>query len=203
MKNLLFISEDKERALIQEMTYRMKMANLPIHPSDTCFLMVSPDYSAVVTQHLSHSLSVDREIFHIEAVNVPFPDEDVREYRTEFTQSFMKWQTRWDKFVLIEAGVIRGGNYTWICDVMTKASGADIWSVALCENIHSKFKSDFVSLYYDDNQFDLHFWWNNQTTIGTGKINRKRDSNPSKSSKNELLEANGTKSCSRPKQRLY
>lgn len=159
MKQLLFISEDKERALIQEMTYRMKMANLPIHPSDTCFLMVSPDYSAVVTQHLSHSLSVDREIFHIEAVNVPFPDEDVREYRTEFTQNFMKWQTRWDKFVLIEAGVIRGGNYTWICDVMTKASGADIWSVALCENVHSKFKSDFVSLYYDDDESDLHFWW--------------------------------------------
>ena len=159
MKNLLFISEDKERALIQEMTYRMKMANLPIHPSDTCFLMVSPDYSAVVTQHLSHSLSVDREIFHIEAVNVPFPDEDVREYRTEFTQSFMKWQTRWDKFVLIEAGVIRGGNYTWICDVMTKASGADIWSVALCEDTNSNFKSDFVCLYYDGGQFDLHFWW--------------------------------------------
>ena len=86
-------------------------------------------------------------------------DEDIREYRTEFTQNFMKWQRRWDKFVLIEAGVIRGGNYTWICDVMTKASGADIWSVALCENIHSKFKSDFVSLYYDDEQFDLHFWW--------------------------------------------
>ena len=155
MKNLLFISEDKERALIQEMTYRMKMANLPIHPSDTCFLMVSPDYSAVVTQHLSHSLSVDREIFNIEAVNVPFPDEPVDEYQQEFKENYKKWSKKWKKFVLCEAGVIRGGNYTWITDLMNN----DYYSVALCENKHSKFKSDFVSLYYDDNQFDLHFWW--------------------------------------------
>ena len=72
------------------------MANLDIHPSNTCFLMVSPDYSAIATQHLSHSLSMDGEIFHIEAVNVPFPDEDVSIYKDEFTQNFMKWQTKWD-----------------------------------------------------------------------------------------------------------
>ena len=32
-------------------------------------------------------------------------------------------------------------------------------TIALCENVHSAFKSDFVSLYYDDTQEDLHFWW--------------------------------------------
>jgi hypothetical protein len=159
MKQLLFISEDKEKSLIQEMTYRLKMANLDIHPSNTCFLMVSPDYSAIVTQHLSHSLTMDGEIFHIEAVNVPFPDEEVRDYKLEFTQNFMKWQTRWDNFVLIEAGVIRGGNYTWITEIMSRMTGGNIYTVALCENVHSAFKSDFVSLYYDDTVEDLHFWW--------------------------------------------
>jgi hypothetical protein len=159
MKQLLFISEDKEKSLIQEMTYRLKMANLDIHPSNTCFLMVSPDYSAIVTQHLSHSLSMDGEIFHIEAVNVPFPDEEVRDYKLEFTQNFMKWQTRWDNFVLIEAGVIRGGNYTWITEIMSRMTGGNIYTVALCENVNSAFKSDFVSLYYDDTVEDLHFWW--------------------------------------------
>ena len=159
MKQLLFISEDKEKSLIQEMTYRLKMANLDIHPSNTCFLMVSPDYSAIVTQHLSHSLTMDGEIFHIEAVNVPFPDEDDRDYKLEFMQNFMKWQTRWDNFVLIEAGVIRGSNYSWITDIMSRMTGGNIYTVALCESIHSTFKSDFVSLYYDDTLEDLHFWW--------------------------------------------
>ena len=159
MKNLLFISEDKERALIQEMTYRMKMANLPIHPSDTCFLMVSPDYSAVVTQHLSHSLSMDGEIFHIEAVNVPFPDEDKIDYQIEFAERFVDWSRRWENFVLIEAGVIRGGNYTWITQQIELLSNKKYYTVALCENSSSKFKSDFVSLYYNDHMEDLHFWW--------------------------------------------
>ena len=159
MKKLLFISEDKEKSLIQEMTYRLKIANLDIHPSDTCFLMVSPDYSAIVTQHLSHSLTMDGEIFHIESVNVPFPDESPQEYMEEFTENFKRWAKKWNNFMLIEAGVIRGGNYTWITDIICSISSANIHTVSLCENIHSKFKSDFVSLYYDDNVEDLHFWW--------------------------------------------
>ena len=154
-KDLLFISQDKEMALIQEMTYKMEMADLDIDPSNTCFLMVSPDYSAIVTQHLSHSLSLDREIFHIEAVNVPFPDEPVDEYQQEFKENYEKWRKKWKKFVLCEAGVIRGGNYTWITDLMND----DYYTVALCENKPSKFKSDFVSLYYDNDTQDLHFWW--------------------------------------------
>jgi len=159
MKKLLFISEDKEKSLIQEMIYRIKVSNLNIHPSDTCFLMVSPDYSAIVTQHLSHSLTMDGEIFHIESVNVPFPDENVHEYKVEFEENFKKWSNKWKKFVLIEAGVIRGGNYTWIVDIIKSISTANAYTIALCENIHSKFKSDFVSLYYDDDTEDLHFWW--------------------------------------------
>ena len=36
VKELLFISQDKEIALIQEMTYKMQMRDLDIDPSDTC-----------------------------------------------------------------------------------------------------------------------------------------------------------------------
>lgn len=146
-------------ALIQEMTYKIKMSNIDIHPSKTCFLMVSPDYSAIVTQHLSHSLSVDREIFHIESVNVPFPDEDKIDYQIEFAERFVDWSRRWENFVLIEAGVIRGGNYTWITQQIELLSNKKYYTVALCENSSSKFKSDFVSLYYNDHIEDLHFWW--------------------------------------------
>ena len=56
---------------------------------------------------------------------------------------------------MIEAGVIRGGNYSWIMQIMN----INAHTVALCENVYSAFKSDFVSLYYDDTQEDLHFWW--------------------------------------------
>ncbi len=158
MKDLLFISQDKEMALIQEMTYKIKMSNWDIHPSKTCFLCVSPDYSGIVTQHLSHSLSMDGEIFHIEAVNVPFPDEDCLPYQVNFELNFADRSLEWDNFVLCEAGVIRGGNYTWITNIMEKFN-CNYYTLALCENKGSKYKSDMVSLYYDNNKQDLHFWW--------------------------------------------
>lgn len=159
MKNLLFISQDKEMALIQEITYKIKMSDWDINPDKTCFLCVSPDYSGIVSQHLSHSLSMGREIFHIESVNVPFPDEDSKQYKIDFSINYAEWCNRWENFVLIEAGVIRGGNYTWITERMRKTSPKKYYTVALCENIGSSYKSDLVSLYYDDNQEDLHFWW--------------------------------------------
>lgn len=150
-------------ALIQEMAYKVKMSNWDIHPSKTCFLCVSPDYSGIVTQHLSHALSMDRECFHIEAVNVPFPDEDSTEYRVDFELNFAQWAINWQSFVLCEAGVIRGGNYNWITECMEKytffSGKKNYYTLSLCENIHSKYKSDLVSRYYDDTAEDLHFWW--------------------------------------------
>lgn len=159
MKDLLFISQDKEMALIQEMTYKIQMSNWNIHPSKTCFLCVSPDYSGIVTQHLAHALSKDGECYHIESVNVPFPDESKESYRVNFEINFADWVLDWDNFVLCEAGVIRGGNYTWITECMEKFIPKNYHTLSLCENIGSKFKSDLVSLYYDDKVEDLHFWW--------------------------------------------
>lgn len=159
MKDLLYISQDREIALIQELVYRIKRAQPDIHPSKTCFLCVSPDYSSIVTQHLSHALTMDGEIFHIEAVNVPFPDESEQKYKVDFSLNYAEWVLDWENFFLIEAGVIRGGTYRWITHIMEEFQPDNYYTAALCENIHSKFKSDFVGLYYDDRKEDLHFWW--------------------------------------------
>jgi hypothetical protein len=61
----------------------------------------------------------------------------------------------------VEAGVIRGGNYTYVIDWMRKYLGYDqkIITLTLYENLGSKFKSDFVGDYYDDTIQDLTFWW--------------------------------------------
>ena len=77
-------------------------------------------------QHLSHALSKDGEIYHIEAVNVPFPDESHESYLETFIDRFSEWTIDWDNFVLIEAGVIRGGNYTWITEAMSKYQIASV-----------------------------------------------------------------------------
>jgi hypothetical protein len=42
---------------------------------------------------------------------------------------------------------------------MKKFTEKNYYTVALCENINSKFQSDMVSLYYNDDIEDLHYWW--------------------------------------------
>ena len=42
---------------------------------------------------------------------------------------------------------------------MEEFSDKNYHTVALAENIGSKFASDFVGMYYDDSKEDLHYWW--------------------------------------------
>lgn len=170
MKKLLYVSRDTELALIEALTYRIQMMEYDWDPKDTCFLCVSPDYSAIVTQLLAHWLSKDGEMYHIESVNVPFPDEDKYEYEITFAQNLMDWKWMWKRFVLIEAGVIRGGNYTWITDVLKNiAPECEFTTLTMYENVHSKYQSDIVGNVYDNEVEDLHFWWERPNNHWTGR----------------------------------
>lgn len=62
--------------------------------------------------------------------------------------------------LLVEVGVIRGGNSTKVVDVIRNKLNmlGPILTLTLFENIHSKWKSDFVGRYYDEIE-DLTFWW--------------------------------------------
>jgi hypothetical protein len=63
--------------------------------------------------------------------------------------------------ILVEAGVIRGGNYEFLTTWMKKylGVGIPIVTISMYENVGSRFKSDFVAEYYDDTTQDLTFWW--------------------------------------------
>ena len=61
--------------------------------------------------------------------------------------------------MLVEAGVIRGGNYRFVTDYIKKDFNNKILTLALYENKGSLFKSDYVGEYYDNTIEDLTFWW--------------------------------------------
>ena len=63
--------------------------------------------------------------------------------------------------IFVEAGVIRGGNYSHIIDWVKKRlePSKKLITLTLYENMGSKFKSDFVGEYYNDEIEDLTFWW--------------------------------------------
>jgi len=94
----------------------------------------------------------------------PYPDEIWnKKYFDEMYEMFKlhapSFQSK--SLIFVEAGVIRGGNYSYIIDWVRKRLeyNKKLITVTLYENQHSVFKSDFVGEYYDDKMEDLTFWW--------------------------------------------
>jgi len=155
---LHFISRDKEWELINKLLTIVDSSQF--NPADTAVLMVSPDYSATVAMHLAHSWSRDGQIIPIIPVDVPYPDEESDDYINKMVMQSAEIRP-YSKLILVEAGIIRGGNWTWLLALL-KAWGyerSDITLVALCENVNSKVKSDYVGEYYDDKQEELMFYY--------------------------------------------
>ena len=156
---LHFITREKEWELIQRLDTLVDTSNYD--PSTTAVLMVSPDYSATVAMHLSHSWSRKGEILPIIPVEVPYPDEDKEWYVNKLITQSMSIRP-YNKLILVEAGIIRGGNWQWLLHTLVEKLGynrEDITLVAMCENVNSKVKSDYVGEYYDDNEKELMFYF--------------------------------------------
>ena len=156
---LHFITREKEWELIQRLETLVDSSDFD--PATTVVLMVSPDYSATVSMHLAHSWSRKGDMLPLLVVEVPYPDEDHLMYRDKFLamQADIK---KFTKIVCVEAGIIRGGNWQWILDTLItdfKYTRENITLVAMCENINSKVKSDYVGEYYDDNEKELMFYF--------------------------------------------
>ena len=162
MRPIKFVTREEEFRLIDILGDELLEAGW--NASNSIIISVSTDYSSIIGQILRHHLSFNGEVVEGFGVDVPYPDEEWNDkYISELTDTFRihrkHLQTKTP--ILVEAGVIRGGNYTWLKEWMRKYLAYDkpIITLALFENLGSRFKSDFVGDYYDDNLYDLTFWW--------------------------------------------
>ena len=135
-----------------------------LHAGNTVIVTVSTDYSSLVGQYLRHALSHEREICDGFGIDVPYPDETwteeyVSDLRANLIQYDRLFRNTFKKLLLVEAGVIRGGNYTFVVDYLKRLYSNEIITLAMYENEGSAFKSDYVGEYYDDKIQDLTFWW--------------------------------------------
>lgn len=160
---LHFITREKEWELINKLLTVVDVRDKT--PQNTAIIMASPDYSATVAMHLAHAWSRDGEMLPIIPVDVTYPGETNDYYIAKFQHEF-EWWTAANftptNLILVEAGIIRGGNWTWLLDTLMKEHNytrEQLTLVALCENISSKVKSDYVGEYYDDSKEELMFYF--------------------------------------------
>lgn len=155
---LKFITREKEWELIQRLETIVDSSDFD--PSTTAVIMASPDYSATVAMHLAHAWSRKGEMLPIIPVDVTYPSEDPAPYIQKMLMQGA-YIGPYSKLIMIEAGIIRGGNWQWMLDVLYgwDYKRSDITLVTMCENIHSKVKSDYVGEYYDDDKEELMFYF--------------------------------------------
>ena len=160
-KELLVSKEDEWRLsdkLVQDLLEK------GFHAENTVVVTVSTDYSSVIGQYIRHQLSYNGEICSGFGIDVPYPDQEFN-YKVKqniasmFAMNYPDFKNK--KVLLVEAGIIRGSNYTKVVDLLEKTFQlkGNIVTLTMYENIHSIFKSDFVGEYYDNNTQDLTFWW--------------------------------------------
>lgn len=156
----LFVNAYCELALIKKMGDLLD--GFGFDSSNSTLVGVSSDYSAIAWQILRHRLSFDGEVCSGFCVDVPYPDEQWTNDTSERILGAFRSGNLKKNIILVEAGVIRGSNYIALCDLLARHEefdGHEIRSSTLFENIGSKFKSEFVCEYYDDEKYDLTFWW--------------------------------------------
>jgi len=158
----LDIFQKSETDLILRLSDELLSSNF--NAGNTVIISVSADYSNIISQILRHSLSYKGEICDGFSIDVPYPDEvwDSTYLRElESLMSLYRYKLNNKKILLVEAGVIRGSNYKFIIDYFKNnlRITQDIYTLALYENSSSKFESDFIGEYYDDETQDLTFWW--------------------------------------------
>ena len=162
MRKELRVEWDTEFCLMNELSNTLLSYDL--NASNTIIVTVSTDYSSVIGQYLRHQLTNKGEICEGFGIDVPYPDESFDDkFVKEVCDMFkMHWDNIGDKTILlVEAGVIRGGNYTKVVDIIKNELNITqpVLTLTMYENIHSKWKCNFVGEYYDDETEDLTFWW--------------------------------------------
>jgi hypothetical protein len=161
MRKEHLISIEKELALIESISNTVLSYGL--NASNTTVVTVSADYSSVVGQIMRHNLSFEGEVADGFSVDVPYPDQLwTKDFLEDLTVTMALQYNRFkgSTLLLVEAGVIRGGNYKFLTNWIAESyPDVKVKTLTLFENVHSAFKSDFVAQFYDDKTQDLTFSW--------------------------------------------
>lgn len=168
MRQILNVSLEDERQLIEDIA--SELITDGFSSANTVIITVSTDYSSIIGQTLRHLLSVDGEICDGFGVDVPYPDEYWdKNYISELCDILDIYKNKIEdkKILMVEAGVIRGGNYKFLDSYLRKMIPNDIYSVAMFENIGSVYNSNYVGEYYNNETHDLTFWWERENNHWT------------------------------------
>jgi hypothetical protein len=162
-RNEYLVTQGHENQVYEDLTIAIaNNTKFNLDSENTLILNVSPDYSSIVSQKLSHHFSSGGEIIDVLNIEVPYSDEIELSWYLERITTLLNTvkEIGYKNFVFVEAGVIRGGNYNMIQNEFLKHyKEENLLFTCLFQNIHSKFSCDCVGEFYNNETQDLTFYW--------------------------------------------
>jgi hypothetical protein len=167
----MVIDRVEEIQKINNLGRRIKESGFKID-KNTLLINICPSYSSICSQNLIHYLGdkYPLDMFNIET----YEDGNYKGYELNFLNTFAEYERYYNNFILVEADVKTGNNYTWIMNSMYKDFGIErdrILTTALCLNKNSIFKPELAEVGYKD---DIKFTWNLKQNYAKIKSGEKR-----------------------------
>ena len=126
--------------------------------SPIAILQLSYEYSGLMAQLVSHKLSIKNEPLDIEPVNIP--------YKNEFEAIIHPDQLDpYKQLIVVDSGCLSGNNFHKIQQKLLDYGfhKSDLFFTCVACDLNSIFKPDFCPIYFDGDQYMVHFWWETKT----------------------------------------
>lgn len=157
LKNL-YIDRDWETKAIDKICKEIRYHSLINLSNDTGILQLSYEYSGLMAQLVSHKLSIENKPLDIEPVNIP--------YKNEFEAFIHPDQLDpYDQLIVIDSGCLSGNNFRRIEGKLLDYgfNRQDLFFTCVACDLNSIFRPDFAPIYFDGNNYMVHFWWETKT----------------------------------------
>ena len=148
-KKILNVSFNDEQFLIDNIA--TELIRDGFSADNTVIITVSTDYSSIIGQTLRHLLSSNGEICDGFGVDVPYPDEHWDDkYISELNSIMDIYQHKINnkRVLLVEAGVIRGGNYIFLDKYLIKETLTELLVLFAQKFPESKTSVSIIMNYY-------------------------------------------------------
>ena len=158
LKNL-YIDRDWETKSIDRICQEIRsFPNINLLQDKIVILQLSYEYSGLMAQLMAHKLSLKGEPLDIEPVNIP--------YKNEFEAFIHPDQLDpYDKLIVVDSGCLSGNNFTKIYKKLLDYGfkHSDLFFTCIACDLNSVFKPNFCPIYFDGDQYMIHFWWETKT----------------------------------------
>jgi len=159
LKNL-YIDRDWETKSIDKICQEIRLfPSIDLNQDKVAILQLSYEYSGLMAQLMAHKLSMKDEPLDIEPINIP--------YKNEFEAFIHPDQLDpYNKLVVVDSGCLSGNNFTKIYNKLLDYGfkQSDLFFTCIACDLNSIFQPDFCPIYFDGNQYMVHFWWETRTT---------------------------------------